>query len=177
MRRPCHPERRAALPEIADATDTPHNLFTFVSGIGCSSRFIYYMKTFGFHSIHGRANAVATGVKVANPRLNVWVTTGDGDSLAIGGNHFIHAIRRNIDLNMILLNNRIYGLTSTRPHRSSARSPRRHPTERSRSRSTRANWSSAPRARSSPARSTWRYSSRRSAWWLLRCTGACRWSR
>ena len=100
-----------ALPEIADRTDTPHNLFTFVSGIGCSSRFIYYMKTFGFHSVHGRANAVATGVKTANPRLNVWVTTGDGDSLAIGGNHFIHAIRRNVDLNVILFNNEIYGLT------------------------------------------------------------------
>ncbi len=100
-----------ALPEIADRTDTPHNLFTFVSGIGCSSRFIYYMKTFGFHSIHGRANAVATGVKVANPRLAVWVTTGDGDSLAIGGNHFIHAIRRNVDLNVVLFNNEIYGLT------------------------------------------------------------------
>ena len=100
-----------ALPEIADALDTPHNLFTFVSGIGCSSRFIYYMKTYGFHSVHGRANAVATGVKVANPRLNVWVTTGDGDSLAIGGNHFIHAIRRNVDLNVILFNNEIYGLT------------------------------------------------------------------
>jgi len=76
-----------ALPEIADALDTPHNLFTFVSGIGCSSRFIYYMKTYGFHSVHGRANAVATGVKTANPRLSVWVTTGDGDSLAIGGPH------------------------------------------------------------------------------------------
>ncbi len=100
-----------ALPEVADRTDTPHNLFTFVSGIGCSSRFIYYMKTFGFHSVHGRANAVATGVKVANPRLNVWVTTGDGDSLAIGGNHFIHAIRRNVNLNVILFNNEIYGLT------------------------------------------------------------------
>ena len=100
-----------ALPEIADATDTPHNLFTFVSGIGCSSRFIYYMKTYGFHSVHGRANAVATGVKVANPRLSVWVTTGDGDSLAIGGNHFIHAIRRHVDLNVILFNNEIYGLT------------------------------------------------------------------
>ena len=86
-------------------------MFTFVSGIGCSSRFIYYMKTYGFHSVHGRANAVATGVKVANPRLNVWVTTGDGDSLAIGGNHFIHAIRRNVDLNVILFNNEIYGLT------------------------------------------------------------------
>jgi len=91
-----------ALPEIADALDTPHNLFTFVSGIGCSSRFIYYMKTYGFHSVHGRANAVATGVKTANPH---------GDSLAIGGNHFIHAIRRNVDLNVILFNNEIYGLT------------------------------------------------------------------
>ena len=100
-----------ALPEIADATDTPHNKFTFVSGIGCSSRFIYYMKTFGFHSVHGRANAVATGVKTANPDLSGWVATGDGDSLAIGGNHFIHAIRRNVDLNMILFNNEIYGLT------------------------------------------------------------------
>ena len=100
-----------ALPEIADQTDTPHNLFTFISGIGCSSRFIYYMKTFGFHSVHGRANAIATGVKTANPRLNVWVTSGDGDSLAIGGNHFIHAIRRNVDLNVILFNNEIYGLT------------------------------------------------------------------
>ena len=100
-----------ALPEIADATDTPHHKFTVVSGIGCSSRFIYYMKTFGFHSVHGRANAVATGVKTANPDLSVWVATGDGDSLAIGGNHFIHAIRRNINLNMILFNNEIYGLT------------------------------------------------------------------
>ncbi len=100
-----------ALPEIADATDTPHNLFTFISGIGCSSRFIYYMKTFGFHTIHGRANAVATGVKTANPRLSVWVATGDGDSLAIGGNHFIHAVRRNVNLNVILFNNEIYGLT------------------------------------------------------------------
>lgn len=100
-----------AMPEVADALDVPHNRFTFVSGIGCSSRFIYYMKTFGFHTIHGRANAVATGIKVANPDLSVWVCTGDGDSLAIGGNHFIHAIRRNIDLNVILFNNEIYGLT------------------------------------------------------------------
>lgn len=100
-----------ALPEIADAIDIPHNKFTFVSGIGCSSRFIYYMKTFGFHSVHGRANAIATGVKTANPDLSVWVATGDGDSLAIGGNHFIHAIRRNINLNLILFNNEIYGLT------------------------------------------------------------------
>ena len=100
-----------AMPEVADALDIPHNKFTFVSGIGCSSRFIYYMKTFGFHTIHGRANAVATGIKVANPDLSVWVCSGDGDSLAIGGNHFNHAIRRNIDLNMILFNNEIYGLT------------------------------------------------------------------
>lgn len=100
-----------AMPEVADALDVPHNRFTFVSGIGCSSRFIYYMKTFGFHTIHGRASAVATGIKVANPGLCVWVCTGDGDSLAIGGNHFIHAMRRNVDINIILLNNRIYGLT------------------------------------------------------------------
>ena len=83
----------------------------FVSGIGCSSRFPYYMDTFGFHSIHGRAPALATGVKLANPSLSVWQITGDGDALAIGGNHFIHAIRRNVDLNILLFNNRIYGLT------------------------------------------------------------------
>ena len=83
----------------------------FISGIGCSSRFPYYMDTFGMHGIHGRAPAIATGVKLANPDLSVWVITGDGDALAIGGNHFIHAIRRNIDLNIILFNNKIYGLT------------------------------------------------------------------
>ncbi len=97
--------------DIAEKENIPHNKFTFISGIGCSSRFIYYMRTFGFHTIHGRANAIATGVKVANPDLSVWVATGDGDSLAIGGNHFIHAIRRNVDLNVILFNNEIYGLT------------------------------------------------------------------
>lgn len=100
-----------ALPEVAEALDKPHEKFVFVSGIGCSSRFIYYMRTFGFHTIHGRAAAVATGIKVANPDLSVWVCTGDGDSLAIGGNHFIHAIRRNVDLNVLLFNNEIYGLT------------------------------------------------------------------
>src|SRR5665811_824673 len=83
----------------------------FISGIGCSSRFPYYMDTYGFHSIHGRASAIASGVKTANPELSVWQITGDGDALAIGGNHFIHAIRRNIDLNLILFNNEIYGLT------------------------------------------------------------------
>jgi len=83
----------------------------FVSGIGCSSRFPYYMDTYGFHSIHGRAPAIASGVKMANPNLSVWQITGDGDALAIGGNHFIHALRRNIDINILLFNNRIYGLT------------------------------------------------------------------
>jgi len=89
----------------------PKEQFAVISGIGCSSRFPYYMNTFGFHTIHGRAAAVATGVKAANPELSVWVMSGDGDSMAIGGNHFIHVIRRNIDLNMIVFNNRIYGLT------------------------------------------------------------------
>jgi 2-oxoglutarate/2-oxoacid ferredoxin oxidoreductase subunit beta len=83
----------------------------FISGIGCSSRFPYYMNTYGFHTIHGRAPAFATGVKAANPELQVWVITGDGDALSIGGNHFIHALRRNVDLKIILFNNRIYGLT------------------------------------------------------------------
>ncbi len=82
-----------------------------ISGIGCSSRFPYYMDTYGFHTIHGRASAVASGVKSANPKLKVWQITGDGDALAIGGNHFIHLIRRNIDINVILFNNQIYGLT------------------------------------------------------------------
>jgi len=89
----------------------PREKIVFVSGIGCSSRFPYYMNTYGFHSIHGRAPAIATGIKCANPDLSVWVITGDGDALSIGGNHFIHAIRRNLDLNYILFNNRIYGLT------------------------------------------------------------------
>lgn len=83
----------------------------FISGIGCSSRFPYYVDSYGMHSIHGRAPAIATGVKLANPDLSVWVITGDGDSLAIGGNHFIHALRRNVNLNVILFNNEIYGLT------------------------------------------------------------------
>jgi 2-oxoglutarate ferredoxin oxidoreductase subunit beta len=89
----------------------PKEKFAFISGIGCSSRFPYYMDTYGFHSIHGRASAIASGVKTANPELSVWQITGDGDALAIGGNHFIHVIRRNIDINIILFNNEIYGLT------------------------------------------------------------------
>ncbi len=82
-----------------------------ISGIGCSSRLPYYMNSYGFHTIHGRAAAIATGVKTARPDLSVWVVTGDGDCLAIGGNHFIHAVRRNVDLNIALFNNKIYGLT------------------------------------------------------------------
>src|SRR5262245_54265138 len=89
----------------------PREKLVFVSGIGCSSRFPYYMNTYGFHSIHGRAPTLATGLKVARPDLQVWVVTGDGDGLSIGGNHLIHAIRRNVDLKIILFNNEIYGLT------------------------------------------------------------------
>ena len=85
--------------------------FVFISGIGCSSRFPYYMNTYGFHTIHGRAPAIASGVKLANPDLAVWVITGDGDALSIGGNHTIHLLRRNLDINVMLFNNRIYGLT------------------------------------------------------------------
>jgi 2-oxoglutarate ferredoxin oxidoreductase subunit beta len=83
----------------------------FIAGIGCSSRFPYYMNTYGFHTIHGRATAIASGVKCANPELSVWVATGDGDCLSIGGNHFIHLVRRNIDIKVLLFNNKIYGLT------------------------------------------------------------------
>jgi 2-oxoglutarate ferredoxin oxidoreductase subunit beta len=83
----------------------------FVSGIGCSSRFPYYLNTYGFHSIHGRAPTFATGLKLARPELNIWIATGDGDALSIGGNHFLHVIRRNLDVKILLFNNRIYGLT------------------------------------------------------------------
>ncbi|RMG45200.1 MAG: 2-oxoacid:ferredoxin oxidoreductase subunit beta [Acidobacteria bacterium] len=89
----------------------PRERFVVVSGIGCASRFPYYVETYGFHTVHGRAPTFATGVKLANPELSVWVITGDGDALAIGGNHLIHALRRNVDVNILLFNNRIYGLT------------------------------------------------------------------
>lgn len=95
------------LPEFA----RPKNEFVFVSGIGCSSRFPYYMDTYGIHSIHGRAASIATGIKLSKPELSVWMITGDGDSLSIGGNHLIHTLRRNIDINILLFNNQIYGLT------------------------------------------------------------------
>ena len=98
---------RTALADIG----TPTENVVFVSGIGCAARFPYYMATYGFHTIHGRAPAIATGVKLANPDLDVWVVGGDGDMLSIGGNHTLHAVRRNVDLNILLFNNEIYGLT------------------------------------------------------------------
>ncbi|MFA5045401.1 MAG: 2-oxoacid:ferredoxin oxidoreductase subunit beta [Paludibacter sp.] len=95
---------------MAELGVAPHNT-AVISGIGCSSRLPYYISGYGFHTIHGRGAAVATGVKVANPKLSVWQITGDGDCLAIGGNHFIHSVRRNVDINVLLFNNQIYGLT------------------------------------------------------------------
>jgi 2-oxoglutarate/2-oxoacid ferredoxin oxidoreductase subunit beta len=95
---------------LADAKADPAGT-VFVSGIGCSSRLPYHVETYGFHTIHGRAPAIATGIKLANPELDVWVITGDGDGLSIGGNHLLHALRRNVDLNILLFNNEIYGLT------------------------------------------------------------------
>ncbi len=101
---------KAVQKTLADIGARPEKT-VFVSGIGCSSRFPYYMATYGFHTIHGRAPAVATGVKMANPDLDVWVITGDGDGLSIGGNHMLHVLRRNVDLKILLFNNEIYGLT------------------------------------------------------------------
>jgi 2-oxoglutarate ferredoxin oxidoreductase subunit beta len=101
----------AQMKKVLPTLGVPPEKTVFISGIGCSSRFPYYMNTYGMHSIHGRAPAVATGLKVARPDLSIWVITGDGDGLSIGGNHLMHAIRRNIDLNIVLFNNQIYGLT------------------------------------------------------------------
>ena len=95
---------------MAEVGTSPDNM-AIISGIGCSSRLPYYMNSYGFHTIHGRGAAIATGVKTARPDISVWLVTGDGDCLAIGGNHFIHAVRRNVDLNIVLMNNKIYGLT------------------------------------------------------------------
>ncbi len=100
-------QMQKVLPEIG----IPREDIVFISGIGCSSRFPYYMNTYGMHSIHGRAPTIASGLAVANPDLSIWVITGDGDGLSIGGNHLIHAVRRNININILLFNNRIYGLT------------------------------------------------------------------
>jgi len=101
----------AQMKKMLPALGVPREKMVFVSGIGCSSRFPYYMNTYGIHGIHGRAPAIATGLKAVRPDLMVWVITGDGDGLSIGGNHLMHTIRRNVDLNIVLFNNRIYGLT------------------------------------------------------------------
>jgi len=98
---------QTVMPEL----NIPREQIVFISGIGCSSRFPYYMETFGMHSIHGRATAIASGLKATRPELSVWIVTGDGDSLSIGGNHLIHLLRRNFDVNVLLFNNEIYGLT------------------------------------------------------------------
>lgn len=111
----------AALKKALAQIGTPPERTEIISGIGCSSRIVYYMNGYCFHTIHGRALAVASGAKIAKPEFDVWVATGDGDCLAIGGNHFIHALRRNVDLNIILLNNRIYGLTKGQYSPTSAR--------------------------------------------------------
>ncbi len=101
----------AQVQRVLPSFGIPKEKYVFVSGIGCSSRFPYYMDTYGIHSIHGRAPAIATGIKAINPDLAVWVITGDGDALSIGGNHFLHVLRRNVDVKVLLFNNQIYGLT------------------------------------------------------------------
>ncbi|MEE8581173.1 MAG: thiamine pyrophosphate-dependent enzyme, partial [Myxococcota bacterium] len=101
----------AQMQKVMPELGIPKERIVFVSGIGCASRFPYYMDTYGFHTIHGRAPAIATGLKLARPDLSVWVVTGDGDALSIGGNHFIHTLRRNVDIKILLFNNRVYGLT------------------------------------------------------------------
>jgi 2-oxoglutarate ferredoxin oxidoreductase subunit beta len=101
----------AQVQKVMPELGIPRERIVFVSGIGCSSRFPYYMNTYGFHGIHGRAPAIASGIKIARPDLSVWIVTGDGDGLSIGGNHLIHLLRRNLDVNVLLFNNEIYGLT------------------------------------------------------------------
>src|SRR3979490_871139 len=101
----------AQVQKVMPTLNIPRENIVIISGIGCSSRFPYYMNTYGMHSIHGRAPAIATGLAVARPDLHVWVNTGDGDGLSIGGNHLIHALRRNVNLTILLFNNQIYGLT------------------------------------------------------------------
>lgn len=101
----------ASVQKVMPELGIPRENIVFISGIGCSGRFPYYMNTYGFHTIHGRAPAVATGLKLSRPELSVWLVTGDGDALSIGGNHLIHTLRRNLNINILLFNNRIYGLT------------------------------------------------------------------
>jgi len=145
------------LPELgADPANT-----VFVSGIGCSSRFPYYVESYGFHTIHGRAPAFATGIKLANPQLDVWLVTGDGDGMSIGGNHTMHVLRRNLDCQILLFNNEIYGLTKGQrasTHRPAARARPARPRRSARSTGPPApaplRW--APARASSPAGSTCR---------------------
>ncbi len=151
----------------------------FVSGIGCSSRFPYYLDTYGMHSIHGRAPAIATGIATSRPDLSVWVVTGDGDALSIGGNHLIHALRRNVNMTILLFNNRIYGLTKGQysPTSETGKVTKSTPMGRSTTRSTR---SPSPWA---PRRPSWRGRSTLTASTSPRCslrpprTAAPRWSR
>ena len=98
-----------ALPDVTEALGYSKERYVVVSGIGCSSRLPYYMNTYGFHSIHGRATAIASGLKASRPELSVWIVSGDGDSMSIGGNHTIHLLRRNFDVNLLIFNNQIYG--------------------------------------------------------------------
>jgi 2-oxoglutarate ferredoxin oxidoreductase subunit beta len=120
---------KAVQKTLADIQADPANT-VFVSGIGCAARFPYYIASYGFHGIHGRAPALATGIKLANPALDVWVVGGDGDMLSIGGNHLIHALRRNVDLNILILNNEIYGLTKGQASPTSRRGTRTPSTPR-----------------------------------------------
>ena len=140
------------MPELGIAREN----IVFVSGIGCSSRFPYYMNTYGMHSIHGRAPAIATGISTSRPDLSVWVVTGDGDALRIGGNHLIHALRRNVNLKILLFNNRIYGLTKGQysPTSEVGKVTKSRRWARSTPRSTRCRWRSGPRRRSWRGRST-----------------------
>ena len=161
----------AQMKKMMPTLGMPREKIVFVSGIGCSSRFPYYMNTYGIHSIHGRAPAIATGFEAVRPDLQVWVITGDGDGLSIGGNHLMHAIRRNLDINIILFNNRIYGLTKgqyfadvaagqgDQEHAVRQRSTIRSIRCRSRSAARRRSW----RARSTSTSSTWAYVLKRAA--------------
>ena len=120
---------KAVQKTLADL-QAPRDRTVFVSGIGCSSRFPYYVSTYGFHTIHGRAPAIATGVKLTNPELDIWLVTGDGDGLSIGGNHMLHILRRNLNLQILLFNNEIYGLTKGQASPTSRRGTRSPSTPR-----------------------------------------------
>ena len=134
----------------------PRENVVFISGIGCSSRLPYYINTYGMHSIHGRAPAIATGLAASRPDLSVWVITGDGDALSIGGNHLIHALRRNVNIKILLFNNRIYGLTKGQysPTSEQGKVTKSTPFGSLDTRSTRCRWRWAPKRASRRGRST-----------------------